>query len=573
MGRFTPALIDDDARFNDADGKAFVHMPGMTGVNAARVQKLHLTQLPNPPKLGTARFIRFGFTFRLLRGLWRGVFQAAGEYNASVDYSVISFSGRLTACLLLMTLTSCLPDIRTDLALPDGPFYLEPSAVKTEYKSVPGYHAPGTPPHLNQSFYLRYFADTPTETVLLLVPGIFAGAANFDTLARQLVASRPGLEVWAVDRRANGLEDRTALVQSLKAKDPNIAYRYYVTEQGTPEGFAPVPAEDLPFMRRWGLVTHLWDLHALVKRARQEANTVILGGHSLGASFVSFYPAYTFERGRIGDTFIDGLLLLDGTLGRTGAFGIAQSLVLGNWELLPDAVGFDEGRGPPYLPFGSGPDFYAESDALALLAALAPKERSPASSFPITNLALLGLRTDRDFVASPLFTATVGEPVGATYGGNLLAFLLSGFTSTQSRTVAGVADGFDVVSWSAGNLETEPTDLSTFARSLVLPETDANEWYFPLRLLIDMSALTLNLRDTPNFVPHSRVNAPTLAIGAARGLVTTTDGFSGYGNLRAGSFFSSYVVPGFAHLDLLTARKNPVVPLFNRWLGRVQRLK
>lgn len=54
--------------------------------------------------------------------------------------------------------------------------------------------------------------------------------------------------------------------------------------------------------------------------------------------------------------------------------------------------------------------------------------------------------------------------------------------------------------------------------------------------------------------------------------MTTTDGFSAYSNLRASSFFSSYVVPGFAHLDLLTARDNPLVPLFGRWLGRVEGL-
>ena len=154
--------------------------------------------------------------------------------------------------------------------------------------------------------------------------------------------------------------------------------------------------------------------------------------------------------------------------------------------------------------------FYAEEATLTLLAALEPGARSPYSSIPISNRALLGLRTDRDFVASPLYTATVGEPVGARYGGNLLAFLLSGFTSVESRSVAGVADGFDMVRWSAGDPALEPTDLSEYARSLIFPETDANEWYFPLRLLIDMSALTLDLTGVSNFVPHSEVEVPTL---------------------------------------------------------------
>ena len=485
------------------------------------------------------------------------------------------YSTRLLLALVLATLVGCLPDIRTDLALPNPPYRIAPSAVSTEYLSVPGYTAPGTPHKLNQSSYLRYFLRSklqpPTRTVLLLVPGIYAGAANFDILARQLVAAWPGLEVWAVDRRANALEDRSALVESLRAGDPNIAYRYYVTEQGTPEGFSPIPPEELGFMRRWGLTVHLWDLHELVKRARTGAKTVILGRHSLGSSLVSFYAAHIFEGGRPGDTFIDGLVLLDGTLGRTGAFGIAQSIVLGNWEVLPDAAGFDAGRGPPYFSLGSGPGFYAESGALALLAALAPGARSPHSAMPISNRALLGLRTDRDFVASPLYTATVGEPVGARFGGNLVAFMLSGFTSVRSRSVAGVADGFTMVRWSAGN-PIEPTDLGAFSRSLVLSEADANEWYFPLRLLIDMSALKLDLTGVPDFVPHGVVEVPTLSVGAARGLVTTTDGFSAYGNLRASSFFSAYVVPGFAHLDLLTARNNPVVPLLGRWLARVEAL-
>ena len=179
----------------------------------------------------------------------------------------MTFSGtRLLFVTVLLTLTGCLPDIRTDLALPSPPYRIAPRSVATEYHSVPGFAAPGTPRDLNRSFYLRYLAQstpqTPARTVLLLVPGIYAGAANFDIVARQLVAAQPGLEVWAVDRRANALEDRSALVKSLRRGDPHIAYRYYVTERGTPEGFSPVPAEELPFMRRWGLETHLWDLHA-----------------------------------------------------------------------------------------------------------------------------------------------------------------------------------------------------------------------------------------------------------------------------------------------------------------------
>jgi len=476
----------------------------------------------------------------------------------------------------LLFLTSCLPipDVRTDLSVPAPDYRMAPAEVQAEYVTLAGFEAPATPARYNRTYYLRYFAPSePSRTVLILMPGIYGGAANFDVLARQLVASTPELEVWAVDRRANALEDRSASLASLRTGDPMIAYNYYVRNRGTPEGFNPIPADELPFMRRWGLEAHLRDLHEVVKRAEEVAETVILGGHSLGASLASFYAAFRFEDG-VGDAHLDGLVLLDGTLGRTGAFGITESLVLGNWEILPNAVGFDEGRGPPYTPLGSDPSFFAEQEVMDVLAALEPHALSPGGfySFPITNLAVAGLQVDRDFVLSPVFSASVGEPVGARYGGNVVAFLLGGWRGRSSRTVAGVAPGFDAVRWSPGNPAHEPTDLAAFAGSNARTYANVNEWYFPLRLLVDMSALGLDLSEEEGFVPHHEVTAPTLAVGAGRGLVDSLDGFSGYSNLRAGALFSSYIVPGYAHLDLIAARDNPVVPLFSRWLGQITQL-
>jgi hypothetical protein len=125
------------------------------------------------------------------------------------------------------------------------------------------------------------------------------------------------------------------------------------------------------------------------------------------------------------------------------------------------------------------------------------------------------------------------------------------------------------VSWSAGDPAREPTDLDTFAHSLVLPENERERVVLSAPLLIDVARLNLDLTGVPDFVPHSEVEVPTLAVGAERGLVTTTDGFSSYTTLRASSFFSGYVVPGFAHLDLLTARENLLVPLIGPLVGWV----
>jgi hypothetical protein len=118
---------------------------------------------------------------------------------------------------------------------------------------------------------------------------------------------------------------------------------------------------------------------------------------------------------------IDGWCLLDGTLAARArsASPRVSSSQLGSPAGRRRLRG---GRGPPYLPIGSSPAFYAEADALALLAALAPEERSPHTRIPMTNRALLGCAATRDFVASPLFAATVGEPVGATYGGTWSPF-------------------------------------------------------------------------------------------------------------------------------------------------------
>ena len=485
----------------------------------------------------------------------------------------------LAAVLVLGTLlVGCLPipNLRADLKLPTAPQRLEPRRVKTQYVSLPGENTVGTPRRLNRTFYLRYYAPGAgrknPDTVLILMPGIFGGAASFDPLVRQLVASRAGLEVWAVDRRANALEDPSALRQSLRTRNPETAYRYYGEDAGTPAGFNAVSADDAGFMRRWGLVTHLRDLHAVVKKANAKAETVVLGGHSLGASIVSFYAAYRFADG-LGDAQLDGLLLLDGTLGRTGAFGLTAGLTLGNLELIPGATGYDAGRGPPFLALGVGPGFYAQQESRALLARFRPKQLAPDTSFPLTNLAYVGVRADEAYAPSATFGTSLGEAVGARYGGNVVAFLLDGPGSSSSRTVAGVAPGFDRVSWSPGDPEREHTAMSAYLRARVTLQSDFNEWYFPLRLLVDMSELPLELSSRTDFVPHSEVSAPTLAIGVGRGLVTSLDGFSAYSNLRASALFSSYVIPGFTHIDIVTARENPVVPLFGRWLAQITQLR
>lgn len=473
--------------------------------------------------------------------------------------------------ITLVFLIGCLPIPQVYLEPHVEPlnFRLPPAQIQTDYVTLSGYPEPSTPEIYNQTFYLRYFNPSDqVETILVLMSGIFGGATSLDIVARQMVAAIPNLEVWAVDRRANALEDRKAFISSLQQKNPQIAYDYYISRAGTPEGFNPVPPENLRFMGEWGLEVHLYDLHVVVRQARDQAARVILGGHSLGASIASYYAAHQFPEGP-GYIFLDGLVLIDGVLGRTGGFSREpEGLSLGPIELIPGTEGLRQNQGSPYLTFGLSPDFYANRGVAALLAHLEPEGLSPGDwvKFPATNQAVLGILHDDQYGVSTVFSSSLGKVTGATFGGNLPAVIISGSEGIYSQTVTGVAAGFERVDWDSTDAI---SDIREVSRSWVTSVTDRNEWYFPVRLAIDLGQYNVNLEDVPGFIPNRLVSTPTLAVGAGRGLVTSLERFSAYSNSRIGSAFSAYVIPGFTHQDIVQAENNPLVFFFERWLEQL----
>ena len=85
--------------------------------------------------------------------------------------------------VLLIFLAGCLPipDVRVDLNLPAATYRFAPERVGSEYVSVPGFALPNSPERYNRALYMRYFtpdSEEATRTVLILVPGIFSGAAS-----------------------------------------------------------------------------------------------------------------------------------------------------------------------------------------------------------------------------------------------------------------------------------------------------------------------------------------------------------------------------------------------------------
>jgi pimeloyl-ACP methyl ester carboxylesterase len=473
--------------------------------------------------------------------------------------------------LLIVLVPSCLPipTVQLDPAVPPVSFRVAPSSVRTEYVSLPGYDEKSTPEEYDKALYLRYFLpDETSETVLILVPGIFGGATSVDILARQLVAATPNLEVWAVDRRANLLEDLSVLQEGLKTRNPQSVYDYYVTNYGTETGFNAVPPEEVRFMVDWGLEVHLRDLHEIVKKAEATAPRVILAGHSLAGSIVGYYAAFRFPDGA-GYTHLDGLVLIEGALGRTGGFDREpEGLNLGPLELIPGTEGLRKGRGSPYLTIGFRPQFYARREAMAMLARFAPDELFPGDifDFPLTNRAALGIGESHLYGPSTVFSSTLGKATNAVFSGNLTAVILAGGQGIYSSSVVGVAEGYEFVDWDKTDAI---SDIDEIAKSWTNAYTNRSEWYFPIRLALDIGQYHVSLENTPGFIPNRLVTVPTLAVGAGRGLAQRLESFSAYSNARVGSLFSSYIIPNFTHLDIVQATNNPLVGIFQAWLKQI----
>lgn len=483
----------------------------------------------------------------------------------------------LLVLVLLLALTcllgACLPipRVRGHLRVPVPAYRMAPEVVRSDYLTIPGAREPHTPARLDASHVLRLRADEPPTAVLVLVPGLFGGAGSLEILGRQLVAATPGLQVWLLDRRSNALEDHRGFRLARESGDPMEAVRYYLGGDGRPPVFRPPDPADIRYMAYWGLRVHLEDLAAVIDAAHRTAATVYLGGHSLGASIAALYTAYIRPDGRPGAATVAGLVLLDGAPGRTGAFALADAAegrsLLGV-TVVPSLRTLEGGTAAPYLGPGVVPQRIVRSGVIATLARLRPDALAPAAlaGYPITDFALAGVDADATYAELPTFTPQLGEAVGARFAGNLVPFVLEGAYGAHSRSVAGVAPGAAAVTWSPGD-PPEPTDLASYIRSVTGPYTDRAEWYFPARLLIDISRLDVTLEGAPGFEPTADVRLPTLAVGAGKGMIRSLDGFSAYTDARLGSPVAAYIVPGLTHIDLVTARAAPVVTLFQRWAG------
>lgn len=479
----------------------------------------------------------------------------------------------LVAGLLAVLVVGCmpLPDVRSAVQPLEVPYRLAPASVEPSWAWVDGFDEPSTPDRFDRQGTLRWAVDEPVDTVIVAVPGLSGGAAQFAPLARRLVASVPGLQFWAIDRRSNALEDREIVEAAMRDGDAGAVIERYL---GTAEAAATFRRPDpdaFRFVKDWDLAVHLADLDAVVREAAATAPRVVLLGYSLGAAqaavFTSWAGATDLDR-------IDGMVLIDGVPGRTGALGFENGLrILGIPLVLPTREALETGRANPWWSDGQGGARFARWQASALLARIEPDATlgPPLSPYPVSALAFAGILLDDQYGALTPLSPSLGEVTGAELDGNLTAAILGGRWSLRAASVVGVADGAERVDWVRGDPRLERTDIDEYLDGWTHPMSDPEEWYTPAAMLLDLARLTPDLVDEPGFVPTRQVTVPTLAIGSDRGLLRDADAFAGYVEQRLGSQVSVAMLTGLTHADLLAADVNPVVPLLARWLSLLSR--
>src|SRR5580704_4262256 len=172
--------------------------------------------------------------------------------------------------------------------------------------------SPGTPARYNKVGVLK-IGPAHAKNVLVLEPGTSAGSAYFVPLAKWLVSTVKGWQVWSVERRENLLEDQSMLNLAKKHKaTTQQVFDYYIGYLINPSvkhHFNPVATAN--YAKGWGLNVAVQDLHTIISAARKLGGKVVLGGHSLGGSVVTAYATWNFH-GRAGADALAGLVYIDG---------------------------------------------------------------------------------------------------------------------------------------------------------------------------------------------------------------------------------------------------------------------
>lgn len=366
-----------------------------------------------------------------------------------------------------------------------------------------------TPAHLNRIQVLRFHAmsGAAPHAVVIAVPGFLGGAASFEGLARELVsqsitASAP-IEVWAVDRRSNLLEDLRGADSAEVQSNPAIERGYYFNRETVGgHAFAGFLGQsDVAYMSEWGLQTLVSDVHALIGHiaATDRIGHVFLMGHSLGGTFAETYAAWHFADGTRGASELAGVILIDGS--QTGAAITESDYHAGTGTGLTASPGIEAIRSTTRyfaLPI-LGVATYARADLLSLEALLAPNDivtdrgrdmllnillgLSASTLPPMTNEAALGFAFDESSNGLTFAAVSVGQSAGGP---------LAMYTSVLGPMLFHPSDPSATYTW-LDAFDATPAEITPYevlAHSWVDGPINFAEWYFPARLPLDLSAVS-----------------------------------------------------------------------------------
>jgi pimeloyl-ACP methyl ester carboxylesterase len=331
-----------------------------------------------------------------------------------------------------------------------------PHPIEERYVPIHTPHGPG--PARFDRVFVNKIGPPKASRVLVLVPGFIGGAGDFRLIARDIVRRVPDLQVWAIDRRSNALEDTSVFATG----DPDKAFSYYLNLQPVDgRRFQPLNGRDFPYTRQWGLEVSLQDIRRVVLMARlQGARKVILGGHSLGASTAVAYSTWDFDD-RPGYKDIDGLVLIDGGLMGTFATPTFEQVkqrfqALQTEDPFVDLVGIG-------LPWAAG----AFAESAAFYALKKPAEPSVLQQHPAIPSEFKALvRTTNEAALGYAFDASTSPP---------------GFELIRVRA-GQLAQSGNPRPWQNG----EVTPIQRLARTFATEPGNGIEWYFPKRLPLDV---------------------------------------------------------------------------------------
>jgi hypothetical protein len=472
--------------------------------------------------------------------------------------------------------------------------------------------------------YLRFrHRNGPSEArnadaVIVIIPGFLGGAASFDQLARNTVRSAAErgrkIEYWALDRRANCLEDDTGMRAAARAGDATIAWDYYwggaAVDGKTFAGF--VSPQDAGFLGEFGLARTMEDWYTVLRTGirgqSRRAKKVICGGHSLGGPLTAAFAGWDFDgdpqtKRDAGYRQCAGLVGLDTSLALSGPGGGGVGLGIAGGSGTAPYVNV-----PPLTPetfqvpsvFGVGA--YFDAQGTDLLRELPHSQNIDLSQrllfsrdaahfatndpnirdFTLTNEVTLGGVLDDNSAPLSFLRSSLGQVVGGpltdknfpTPGGGFLALPEDPATPLYSweRYRAVGKDGAPIALNDEGepytSREGEVSDLRQLARTMFEAPANFIEQYFPTRILTDVAAAGAG--DRSGSLEALRYDGvaerPALLIQAADSddNAASDEGppFRGETPPNELELSREIVIPGYNHLDVATAawRQNDARP-------------